>query len=584
MVNEAKRRTGIILVPLSWQVLNRNEVRETDLLALLKKASIDDVLPTLVGLLQYGDSFTPPAFDYLDRRVRQLFGSVLAHRVSAKLEQSDHLIFFTRWQLLLAIKLVCTFGTRAAEPVGVGASRVLELLLMVNCFIDDRPKEPSRLDNHDDLVDAVKASILKSYSLIDNEPPLALVGRYSEMFKVLANSTNKRTFKSWVDIGEVLESRLGIQLPAFKAVLFSLYGNTLTQSGGAEQSGVPLVRRFDPGEWFCKTQMPVEALQDVLSLVTVSPDQIRENHLENNGETIGNAFDLSVLVRRPVIRLEGGDLAGLSGHLLIQRYTCGLYWDIHDSLSGGLYTEPSRQRFQTFFGELHERYGQNILRRITDRQTKAGKNATLAIEKNYLSEAGPNPDSVLVESIGSRNVRCVIFEFKVGRPKYKQSLVDGDVKAFQVDMEKKIESGLDQEMGFCRQLLSGQRGAAGIPADKVNKWFFVIVVTDPFPAFGVFLERLREKVADLQLELKPGFHGPFILSLNELEELETLGLNRVTELLIAWDSSTYRDWPFHSYYAVRTIGNPMINEHVSELGDQDLVEVELTLFGNPNPP
>ena len=101
------------------------------------------------------------------------------------------------------------------------------------------------------------------------------------------------------------------------------------------------------------------------------------------------------------------------------------------------------KEFQTFFGELHERYGQNILRRITDRQTKAGKNATLAIEKNYLSEAGPNPDSVLVESIGSRNVRCVIFEFKVGRPKYKQSLVDGDVKAFQVDMEKKIESCLD---------------------------------------------------------------------------------------------------------------------------------------------
>ena len=261
------------LVPLSWQVLNRNEVKGTDLLALLKKVSIDDALPTLVGLLQYGDSFTPPAFDYLDRRVRQLFGSVLAHRVSAKLEQSNHLIFFTRWQLLLAIKLVCTFGTRAAQPVGVGASRVLELLLMVNCFIDDRAKEPSRLDNHDDLVDAVKASILKSYSLIDNEPPLALVGRYSEMFKVLANSTNKRTFKSWVDIGEVLESRLGIQLPAFKAVLFSLYGNTLTQSGVRNNLVCHCPGDLTQGKWFCKTQMPVEALQDVLSLVTVSPDQ-----------------------------------------------------------------------------------------------------------------------------------------------------------------------------------------------------------------------------------------------------------------------------------------------------------------------
>ena len=554
---------------------------ESDLLALLEKVSIDDALPTLVRLLQYGDSFTPPAFEYLDGQVRQLFGSVLAHRVAAELEQSDHLIFFTRWQLLLAIKLVCTFGARAAHPEGGGTPQVLELLLMVNRFIDDHPKEPSSLDNHDDLVHAFKASILKGYSLIENEQPLALIGRYSEMFKVLANPTNECTFRSWVDISQVLESHLGIQLAAFKAILFSLYGNTLTHSRDAEQSGVPPPRRFDPGEWFSKTQMPIEALQDVLSLVTASPDQIRKNHLKNYGETIGNVFDLGVLVRRPVIRLEGGGLAGLSGHLLIQRYTCGLYWDIHDSLPDEIQREPNRQRFQTFFGELHERYGQNVLRRITDRQTRVGKKATLAIEKDYLSESGSNPDSVLLESIGSRNVRCVIFEFKVGRPRYMQSLVDGDVEAFQVDMTKKIGTGLEQEMGFCRQLLSGKREVAGISADKVNKWFFVIIVTDPFPALGVFLEHLREKVAELQSELRTGFHGPFILSLNELEELETLGPNRVTELLLAWDSSTYRDWPFHSYYAARTKGNPMMNKHVNELGDKDLEEVKFTLFGNP---
>ena len=144
-------------------------------------------------------------------------------------------------------------------------------------------------------------------------------------------------------------------------------------------------------------------------------------------------------MRKPVIALPDGSLAGISGQLLIQRYTCGLYWDIHDALPDGGAAEPNRQSFQTFFGELHERYGRDMLDRIKAGQLGAKRKMCLLSEDDYPPGSGSNPDSLVIETVGSRNTRCTMFEFKVGRPRYEKSIVKGDVQAFQDDMRLKIE-------------------------------------------------------------------------------------------------------------------------------------------------
>ena len=580
MVNARRRKTSSILVPLSYQILTGEKVTESSLLEVLSRVSTSDALPDLIRFSQYAESFNPTQYEYLDAQVSNLFGSTLGARVAAKLDQSDEFIFFSKWQLLLAVKLVCVFGARSNHQTGPSDALLLRFLLMVNHLIDYHPDEPRELNTDEEVMAEVKKSILRGYVSNDMEYPIALIGRYAEMFKLLAHPANKHTFKSWVDIGQVVETKLGIQLPALKAVLFSLYGNTLPHSENTEPAVVPLPRRMHPEEWFARTQLPIQDLRKAISMVTISPDELREQHLSRYGERVGNAFDLETLLRKPVIRLEDDSLAGLSGHLLIQRYTCGLYWDIHDSLPNKTDEEPNRQLFQTFFGELHEQYGQSVLKRIVDRQTRAGKKVSLATESDYSSDTGRNPDNVLLESVGGSNVRCALFEFKVGRPRYRESLVRADVEAFEEDLRKKIETGLDQEIGLFRQVHSEDREIAGLPMDKVSTWFFVVVVTDPFPAMGPFLEPLRAKLNRLTAGSNTKTLGPFILSLCELEELETLSPKRVTDVLTNWNASTYRDWPFHSYYAASRRGKPIINEHVEKLGVDDMNEVELTLFSD----
>ena len=567
-----------VRVPLTWGVLHGQTVSETDFVQAINELPLGQFLPVLITLLQYGDASEPPAYKTLDRRVCNLFPTEKARRIAERLSLGSEWIFFSKWQLLFAIKLLSTFGCRDACKVQVSDEKFLDLLLLANEFY---PSGNPNLRNAAGIKETVQRAALLGYSLIQHEHPHSLIGRYSELLGRLPGPSNRNEFDSWVDIQSIVESRLGVQLDAFKAVLFALYSSSIVGSSWPEDGGgSPGLGCLIPERYFADLRVTQEELTRTLELVTISPDQIRQEHQSAYGDQIGNPVDLRILLRKPAMTLPDGTLAGISGQLLIQRYTCGLYWDIHDALPDDAHSTPNRRSFQTFFGELHERYGRDVLKRIKHDQIRANRQIRLLSERDYPSGSGLNPDSLMIETIGSRNSRCTLFEFKVGRPRYKDSIVEGDVRAFQDDLRRKIEDGLNQEIDFCRQIEAGQREIPRLQTRDITGWFFVIVVTDPFPAMGILLEPLRRKLTDSPDLGNVRRYGPFILSLAELEQLETLPKRRVSQLLMDWDDGPDRDWPFNTFYAHRTKGQPVSNSHVARLADGDLDRIKKTLFGS----
>ena len=570
---------GRVQVPLSWGVLHGKEVSERDFVHAISQLPVVQLLPGLITLLQYGDASDPAAYETLDHRICDLFPTGRARRIAERMSRESHWIFFSKWQLLYAIKLLCTFGSLDPTKAQVEDGKFLDLLLMTNGFY---PLGESDLGAEESIKATVQRVALLGYSLIRHEQFSNLIGRYSELFGRLSAPTKQREFNSWVDIQNVMKAKLGVHLDAFKAVLFLLFGRSLTGSSWPDDGEVvPRLGSVIPERDFANTRIPPEELDRILELITTSPEQVREEHQKTYGDCIGNPVDLGILLRKPAMTLPDGRLAGVSGQLLIQRYTCGLYWDIHDALPDGGASEPNRQSFQTFFGELHERYGRNVLERIKAGQLGAKRKMRLLSEDDYRSGSGSNPDSLVIETIGSRNTRCTIFEFKVGRPRYEKSILKGDVQAFQDDLRLKIEAGLDQEIDFCQQVQAGQRNIPGLLTRNITRWFFVIVVTDPFPTMGVLLEPLREKLASSAALGNTRRYGPYVLSLAELEQLETLPRSRISQLLIDWDSGPDRLWPFNTFYAHRTKGQPVGNSHVAKLADEDMARVTNTLFGHP---
>ena len=567
-----------VRTPLSIESLSGQVVSEEDLLRVLGQLPATQLLPGLITLLQYGDSSEPPSYRTLDRRICALFPTKTAVRIADKMAREATWMFFSKWQLLLAIKLLCTFGSHGTKESQIRDEQLLNLLLMINGFY---PRADSTINTFDDAVNAVQKVALLGYSVVQNEQPSNLIGRYAELFGRLAASGNQGEFRTWVDIQKVLATKLNIRLDAFKAVLFGLYAKSVSSASWPDDGrSYPELGRLVPLDFFADTRLPEEEVKHALRLVSISSEEIRDQHISEYGHHIGNPVDHRILLRKPVITLIDESVAGISGQLLIQRYTCGLYWDIHDALPDDPVAKHNRRKFQSFFGELHERYGRDILRRIEEGQVKAKRKARLINEQDYASHSGSNPDSLLLEAIGSRNTSCALFEFKVGRPRYIDSIVEGDVRAFQDDLRLKIEEGLKQEIAFCRQLQDGGRSIPDLLFKNIDKLLFVIVVTDPFPSMGMFLEPLRQKLASSSDLGNCRRYGPFVLSLAELEQLETLPKSRVSQLLIDWDAGPDRNWPFHSFYAHRSKGNPSCNSHVRKLADDDLDEVTSTLFGH----
>ena len=552
-----------VQVVVTWGMLYREDVSESEFIDSIRQLPLDQVLWRLIALLQFCDIKEPPAYRELDGRIRQLFPSVRASRIAGQLSQGPPWIFFSRWQLLLAIKLVCTFASRDTDQVQVTNSQLLKLLLMTNAFY---PSGVSAIDTTDDLIEGVRSTTLQGYSLIQGEHPEFLIGRYSELFGRLATPENQCTFNTWVDIRKVLAEDLCVRLDTFKAVLLALYSSTVPEG---DEATLPHLGHLYAKTFFAKTQLSQEELDRILQVVTTSPEEVREQHLLSYPDSIGNPVDLGILLRKPVIELSDGSLAGISGQLLVQRYTCGLYWDIHDTLSNDTNETPNRHLFQTFFGELHEKYGRQTLQRIEREQKRNRRQIRLLSEDDYSSGEGSNPDNLLIETIGRRNARCTLFEFKVGRPRYRDSIVAGDVQSFEKDLSRKIGEGFSQELEFAYQVMDGQRTVPGLLPRNVKAWIFVIVVTDPFPSMGMFLEPLRNVLADSPNSGNARRYGPLVMSLTELEQLETIPRYRVSQHLIDWSANAHGEWPFNTYYAYHTDRLAIPNHHISALVENE---------------
>ena len=567
-------------VPLTWKTLNGENVSETQLIDAIRQMSLGGILLRLVGLLQICDVKEQATYGDLDHRVSVLFPSSTASRIASRLSQErPPFIFFSRWQLLLAIKLVCTFASRDTNGTQITDNQLLKLLLMTNGFYPGGDSATGPNESLEDLIDALRRTALQGYSLVQGEHPMNLIGRYAELFGRLAAPENRSDFNTWVDIHKVLADELGIKLDTFKAVLFALFSSTVSVQSNSD--GVILSQPvcLNPETYFADTQLDREEVNRILQMISTSDDEVKEHHQSSYADGIGNPVDLGILLRKPVIRLSDGSVVGISGQLLIQRFTCGLYWDIHDALSNDPNETPNRRLFQTFFGELHERYGSDILRRVEFEQIRSGRQIRLLSEADYSSVNGSNPDSLLIETIGSRTTRCTLFEFKVGRPRYRDSIVEGDIQAFEEDLKSKIEEGFNQELNFARQLLNGSRTVPNLSPQDVTAWIFVIVVTDPFPSMGLFLEQLRTLLTDSSDLGNANLYGPLVLSLKEFEQLETITTSRVSQTLIDWTASTHREWPFNTYYAYRTEEHPISNSYVSESAEDDF-EVVTTLLSN----
>ena len=577
----------VLKVAITWSLLGNRMPTQDDLLESARAINQKDGLTVLIRFLRMRDR----SYGGNDTELNELVTGLLSGKIGAQVRgrmTNPQFVFINRWQLLFGIKLLLVFG---AEPQVVRGGTVslddlTRLLLQINDFIDDGFHSQQR--GVEDAEAAVDRTMLQEHFLFADEQPQNLVGRYYNLLVERADSKRKAQFDNWVDVQAETEAAIHTSLTAFAALLFAIYsGIPLTlearrdgavarilpkQADGDSEQAHPFC--LDPSLRFRSVALDQQTIESALSAISCTPQNVREEHLNRYGASLGQVFDFRLLLRRPALLMSPSCLAGLSHSLVIQRLSQGLFWDIHDHLPAQG-PSPNRNTFNSFWGRLIEQYGTDLLFRVQEQDRRA----RLIREGDYRVDNEKTADAIFVETRGTAQ-RATLVEFTVGRPRLTETIISGDLGAFKSDLLKKLGAALDQELDLLHRLLSGRRIISGIDPGRIKHWFLCLVVSDPFPAYERLLKPLIDKVRAVSVP-KVTVHGPFVLSMNELEILETMSSRGgFCQQLFDWEGSTYRGRPF-SHYAdakAKRLGIGYTNRYVADCASRATNAWAKTLF------
>jgi len=486
-------------------------------------------------------------------------------------------VFFSKWQLLFAVKMICVYGLDdlpKAEAT-VPADDIVRLLLIVNDFIHRDFGEADPLDSKSDQWASVKGQLISQTVLFSREQPRYLIGRYYDLFTVRGSKQNRSRYDNWVDIDDVMANNYGFSHREFQAVLLGLYASIPQDIENRRQIEGELDFSIDPESWFEKTRIDDNSARRILEAISCTPDQVREDHGEKYGDGVGRVYDVVYLLRHPAILLSSTRLAPLSRQTIVQRYTAGLYWDVHDVLPNRG-APPNKQQFQAFYGRVLEDYGRDLLERIASQDKRR---RSLIWETEYQSGSEKTTDGLLLESIGTR-YRCNLFEFTVGRPRLEDTVLSGNLDAFDEDLNRKIGSAVNQQIDVLRRVLQGEKTIDGLDPQKTSKWLICVVVSDPYPSYETLVSTLNKDLDELRDE-GVDVSGVYVLSLEELELIETLTKkNHVSQLLLDWKSSHDARMPFKNYFdtRIRNTKGEQVNEYVFGQMDAAMNDMKALLY------
>ncbi len=566
-----RRRESGIGVIVSWAGLGNKLPTESELIDFIKGLNQRDGLIVLIRLLRMADSGKTSAAERLNLDAGKYLKTALGEGIVAMLDQNPNAVFFSRWQLLFGVKLLCVFGnTKSSEDK---PDDVIKLLLMINDFIYRDYGVPGKFESEIEKKESVLSSLIKQNLLFAREQLRYLIGRYYDLFRVRA--LNKSS-DNWVDLEAVFLTKTGVSIKEFQALHLGIFSLTPSDQWDGKQAERPLSFCINPSTTFNSVNINASRTQSILNSITCTPEQVKEEHTAKYKESIGQVFDVTMLLQKPVLRLSEDCIAALSPQLVIERSTKVLYWDIHDALPDR--GNENRTNFQAFFGRLFESYGQDVLKRIRDLDKRRRK---LIGEGEYKSPNEKTTDGLLLERLGSKE-SCLMFEFTVGRPRLEDTILPGSILDFQKDLDKKIGTAVDQQVDLLKRLLKGEKTINDLKLRDIKRWFICVVVTDPFPSFEILTSSLSSKLDEF---VKNGVDvkGVYILSLEELEFLETLARrSSVNQVLMDWKSSQDSKIPFsHFFYRkVNNIGREPENCFVVNRMDTAMNEMKELLFPN----
>lgn len=441
--------------------------------------------------------------------------------------QSSERNLFNCWQLLTLVKMALLYGPQDESKCLTGESKQLalaECLLNINELIG-RGTGADKMDDDNHIIEA----IIRTGAFCNREQPGNLLSRYYELLLKLPSDPILRGSASYLDMEAAFRNGSGFDLVLFLALGLAVYSHYSTITNYDTSKFV-----LDSSTYFNKTLVAEEETGKMLDLISTTKQDFQAAHVAKYGSNVfANYFDFTFLRQKPLVKLDDNILVPVDVKFLVERITSGIYWDICDALA-----EPDRKKFMSFFGEVFHKYLERLFKRAYPESSALVRRSFY--DTRYDTPYGARRASDVVLFYGRQ---AVFIEATVGRLSMEKTMVTGDLIGFSEDIDSKVVTAAKQIHRVILDFINGKLIFPGWNADRITRYYPVIVTVSPLPLLLATYDMVRKAVARKRYLNSGNIAQLEIASIGELEMVEPL-LSAGVTLVDILDGKNR-----HSYYS-----------------------------------
>jgi hypothetical protein len=339
---------------------------------------------------------------------------------------------------------------------------------------------------------------------------------------------------------ELLKEATGLDFEDLIAIGFGMWAHA-----AARQPGDPVLAGLD---YFEPTAIAPEKVEAFLRVVSSTPDELRRKLEGHTGP-----YDFLPLQSKPVLRTDDGLLVMDAGFLL-DRFTKGLYWIVHDYLKFDLGEEYRRERWNEAHSQMVEKMVRDQLRAMAPGLTGSSDRAFYDeddLRRAYVRKDG---DKVCDAAIDYGN-RFLLFEI-VDRQLTVPTRIEGKVSSFKTDTKRSVIDKCGQLDRTSKELVKDPSKLTNSPPVPGMRIVPVLVVAGGYPTDPVSRSYAEELVYEKGLLKGQSIEKLAIVNLPEVEMLEALAKTRhdLADILTDWKSSGLRNSSLWNYLIRRFEG------------------------------
>ena len=252
-------------------------------------------------------------------------------------------------------------------------------------------------------------------------------------------------------------------------------------------------------------------------------------------------WDFLTFQSHPVLVRTAG-IAILDKAYLIERFTSGLYWIVHDYLRDNE-GHAARKAWTQTWADMIESIAEDALKAHVPTSLDGSKNFYTETDLGHAYPGHKRSDVLIDFGIGFGAFEIVSGQLTVG------TRVQGDVEALKRDIEKIALCKIEQLDDTASCLIDDESRLTGVSPTPARPVQPVVIAGGGFPVCIPTMKYVREWCADTE-KLQQDLAGPVaIIDLSEVEMLEGLAQEGIEPMAIlkSWQESDLADISLRNY-------------------------------------